>query len=116
LADLGFAAEAGLAVDLHSAGAADRRPARAADRERAVLAVLRLQQPVEDRQRGIELDVEFLPVGGVAAFGLEPADLERVLGHLLDHRLFAHSALAGNQIWMLGSHALSTSSLRVPTE
>ena len=37
--DLGLAGERRLAVDLHPAGAADRGPARAADGERAVLAV-----------------------------------------------------------------------------
>ena len=79
LADLGLAGERRLAVDLHPARAADRRPARAADRERAVLAVLRLEQPVEDRERRVELDVELLPVGALARVGLEAADLERVL-------------------------------------
>src|SRR3954451_6980077 len=81
LADLGLAAEPGLAVDLHPAGAADRRPAGAADGQRAVLAVLCLQQPVEDRERGVEVDAELLPVGAFAALGLEPADFDRVLGH-----------------------------------
>ena len=72
---------AGLAVDLHPAGAADRGPAGAADGERAVLAVLGLQDPVEDRERGLEVDVELLPVGALAALGLVAADFERVLGH-----------------------------------
>ena len=81
LADLGLAAEAGLAVDLHPAGAADRRPAGAAHGERAVVAVLGLQQPVEDRERGLEVDVELLPVGTLAALRLEPSDFDRVVGH-----------------------------------
>src|SRR5680860_215602 len=81
-ADLGLAAEAGLAVDLHPAGAADRRPAGAADRERAVVAVLHLQDPVEDRERGLELDLELLPEGPLAALGLVTANFQRVLGHL----------------------------------
>ena len=81
LADLGLAAEPGLAVDLHPAGAADRGAAGAAHGERAVLAVLRLQQAVEDRERGLEVDVELLPVRPLAALGLEPADFDRVIGH-----------------------------------
>ena len=85
LADLGLAGEAGLAVDLHPAGAADRRPAGTAHRQRAVLVVLGLQQPVEDRERGVELDVEGLPVGALAFLGLEAADLERVVGHSSVH-------------------------------
>ena len=63
LAELGLAGEGRLAVDLHPAGAADRRAARAAHRERAVLAVLGLEQAVEHRERRVEVDVELLPVG-----------------------------------------------------
>jgi hypothetical protein len=81
LANLGLAAEAGLAIDLHPAGAADRGAAGAADRERAVVAVLDLEQAVEDGERGIELDLELLPVGPLFGLGLETADLQRVLGH-----------------------------------
>ena len=79
LADLGLAGEAGLAVDLHPARAADRGAARAANRERAVLVVLVLEQPVEHRQRRVEVDVEGVPVGPLARLGLEAADLERVV-------------------------------------
>ena len=74
-------ASAGLAVDLHPAGAADRGAAGAADGQRAVVAVLRLQQPVEDGERGVELDVEGLPVGALALLGLEAPHLERELSH-----------------------------------
>ena len=79
LADLGLAGERRLAVDLHPAGAADRRPAGAADDERAVVAVLGLEQPVEHRERRVEVDVELLPVGPLAASragtGLEPSSV-----------------------------------------
>ena len=57
-------------VDLHPAGAADRGAAGAADGERAVVAVFGLQQAIEDRERGVELDLELLPVGALAALGL----------------------------------------------
>jgi len=81
LADLGLAAQPGLAVDLHPAGAADRRPAGAAHRERAVLAVFGLEDPIEDGERGLELDLELLPIGPLAALGLIATDFQRVLGH-----------------------------------
>ena len=47
--------------------------------ERAVVAVLGLQQAVEHRERRVELDLELLPVGALARLGLEAPDLERVL-------------------------------------
>src|SRR5262249_28346476 len=49
---------------------------------RAVKAVLRLQQPVEDGQRGIEIDVERLPVGPIEPVRLEAPHLESELSHL----------------------------------
>ena len=79
LADLGQAGERRAAVDLHTARAADRGPARAAHRERAVVAVLGLQQAVEDRERRVELDLELLPVRPLARLGRKAAHLERVL-------------------------------------
>jgi hypothetical protein len=53
-----LAGEGRLAVDLHPAGAADRGAAGAAHGEGAVVAVLRLEDAVEDRQRWVEVDVE----------------------------------------------------------
>jgi hypothetical protein len=47
LSEVGVARQAGLAVDAHAARAADRRAAGAADADRAVDAVLGLQDPVE---------------------------------------------------------------------
>ena len=84
LADLGLAAERRLPVDLHPARAADRRPARAADDERPVGAVADLEQPVEHREVGVEVDLELLPVRPLARLRLVPPDLQRVLRHL-DH-------------------------------
>ena len=81
LADLGLAAERRLAVDLHPARAADRRPARAADDQRPVLAVADLEQPVEHREVGIEVDLELLPVRALAGLRLVAAHLQRVLRH-----------------------------------
>jgi hypothetical protein len=82
LADHRLAGEAGLAVDLHSAGAADGRAAGAPDGERAVIAILRLQEAVEDGEGGVEVDVEGLPVGTFGLLGLEAPDLERELSHV----------------------------------
>jgi len=76
-----LAGERRLAVDLDAAGAADRGPARTANRQRAILSVLRLQQPVEDRECGIQLDVELLPVRPVARLGLEAPHLQGELSH-----------------------------------
>ena len=56
LADLGVAGERGLAVDAHAAGAADGGLARAADADRAVLVVAGLEDAVEHRALGRELD------------------------------------------------------------
>jgi len=81
VAKLGLAGQRRLAVDLHPAGAADRRPAGAAHGEAAVFAVLGLEDAVEHRQRLLEVDLEFLPVRAATRFGLVSADLERVLGH-----------------------------------
>src|SRR4029079_14735186 len=63
VAELGLAGERGVAVDADAAGAADRRPAGAADRQGPVLVGLGLQQPVEGGERRLEVDVEGLPVG-----------------------------------------------------
>ena len=79
LADPGLAAERRLPVDLHPARAADRRPARAADDERPVGAVADLEQPVEHREVGIEVDLELLPVRAPARLRLVPPNLQRVL-------------------------------------
>ena len=56
-------ASAGLAVDAHAARAADRGAAGAADADRAVLAVLGLEDAVEHGAVPVEVDVEVLPVG-----------------------------------------------------
>src|SRR4051795_467416 len=77
-----LAGERRLAVDFHPAGAADRRAAGAADGERTVVAVLRLQEPVEHRQRGVELDVEGLPVRTLDLLGLEAPNLQCEFSHL----------------------------------
>ena len=57
------AGEAGLAVDPHAARAADRRAARAAHADRAVVARLGLQDALEHRAMRLELDGVLVPVG-----------------------------------------------------
>ena len=50
-------ASVGPAVDAHAAGAADRGAAGAADADRAVLAVLGLEDAVEHGARAVEVDL-----------------------------------------------------------
>ena len=63
--DARVAGQRGLAVDAHAARAADRGLARAADADRGVLVVLGLQDPVEHRALGVELDARS-PASGPA--------------------------------------------------
>jgi hypothetical protein len=58
---------------------------RAAHDQRAVLAVADLEQAVEDREVGIEVDLELLPVRALGRLRLVAANLERVLRHLSAH-------------------------------
>ena len=62
LVEVGVAGEAGLAVDAHSAGPADRGATRAADPDRAVEAPLRLEDALEHRAVSLELDRVLVPV------------------------------------------------------
>jgi hypothetical protein len=78
-----LAGERRLAVDLHPAGAADRGATGAANGQGAVVTVLRLEQPIEDRERWVEVDVEALPVGTLLVLRLEPPHLESELRHAL---------------------------------
>ena len=73
---LGVAGERGLAVDADAARAADGGLARAADADRAVLAVLHLEDAVEHRALGREVHAVVLPVGGLPRLGVEAADLQ----------------------------------------
>ena len=57
LVEVGVAGEHRAPVDAHAAGAADRRAARAADADRAVVAVLGLEDPVEHGARAVEVDL-----------------------------------------------------------
>ena len=75
------AGEAGLAVDADPAGAADRGAARAADRDGAVRRRLGLEDALEHGAVALHVDLELLPVGGVAGLGVVAAQLQRVLGH-----------------------------------
>ena len=56
LVEVHVAGEAGPAVDAHAAGAADRGAAGAADADRAVLAVLGLEDAVEHGALAVEVD------------------------------------------------------------
>jgi hypothetical protein len=69
LLEVRVAGQRGLAVDAHAAGAADRGAAGAADADRAVLAVLGLEDAVEHRAVPVEVDCELLPVGRPARLG-----------------------------------------------
>jgi hypothetical protein len=79
--EVGVAGQRRLAVDAHAAGAADRRAAGAADADRAVHAILGLEDPVEDGAMPVELDREVLPVRRLTRLGRVPAQLEGVFGH-----------------------------------
>ena len=70
------AGEARFAVDPHPAGAADRRATGAADPDRAVGGGFRLQDPLQHRAVGLELDRVLVPVGSVAGLGIEAAQAE----------------------------------------
>ena len=67
-------ARPGLAVDAHAARAADRRPARAADADRAVEAGLGLEDALEHGAVGLELDGVLVPVRRLAGLGVVAAD------------------------------------------
>jgi hypothetical protein len=54
---------------------------RAADADRAVLAVLDLEDAVEDGAMPVEVDGEVLPGGGLARLGAVAADSQGVFGH-----------------------------------
>ena len=86
------------AVDAHAARAADRLAAGAADADRAVEAVARLQDRLEHRAVRLELDRVLVPVGRLARLGVVAAQPER---ELLGRRSCAS--------------AISTSSPRAPT-
>ena len=73
------AGERGFAVDAHAAGAADRLAAGAADADRAVEAVARLQDRLEHRAVRLELDRVLVPVGRLARLGVVAAQPEREL-------------------------------------
>src|SRR3954469_5235547 len=77
----GVAARAGLAVGAPAAGAADRRAARAADADRAVEARLGLEDALEDRAVGLEVDCVLVPVGRAAGLGVVAAQAKGELGH-----------------------------------
>src|SRR5205823_6605573 len=81
LADLRVAREAGLAVDAYAAGAADRGLAGAADADRAVLVVARLEDAVEHGALGRQVNREVLPIRRLPGLGVVAADLQRVIGH-----------------------------------
>ena len=71
--EVGVAGEGRFAVDAHAAGAADRLAAGAADADRAVEAVACLQDRLEHRAVGLELDRVLVPVGGLAGLGVVAA-------------------------------------------
>jgi hypothetical protein len=81
LVEVGVAGERGLAVDAYAAGAADRGAAGAADPDRAVLLIARLQDAVEDGALAVQVDLELFPVRRLAGFRQVAADLEGELGH-----------------------------------
>ncbi len=101
------AGERRFAVDAHAAGAADRLAAGAADADRAVEAVARLQDRLEHRAVGLELDRVLVPVGRLAGLGVVAAHPQRELlgrrscasaisalllvGHLRAHQYFLSS-------------------------
>ena len=74
LVEVDVAGEVRLAVDAHAARAADRGATGAADADRAVLTVLGLQDAVEHRAVPVEVDLEVLPVRGLAGLGRVAAD------------------------------------------
>src|SRR5271155_4397728 len=67
---VGGAGARGFAVPAPPAGAADRLPAGAADADRAVEAVFRLQHRLQHRAVGLELDGVLVPVGRLAGLGV----------------------------------------------
>jgi hypothetical protein len=84
LVEVGVAGEAGLAVDAHAAGAADRGATRAADADGAVEARLGLQDPLEHRAMRPELDRVLVPVGRLARLRVVAAQAQgEVLGRLV---------------------------------
>ena len=92
--EVGVAGQPRFAVDAHSAGAADRRAAGAADADRAVKARFGLQDPLEHRAVGLELDRVLVPVGRLAGVGVIAAHAQREgLGRLVrfGHQYFLSS-------------------------
>ena len=85
-------ARPGLAVDPHAAGAADGGAAGAADADRAVEARLGLQDALEHRAVGLELDGVLVPVRGVPGVGVVAAQPQ---GELLRRRCHLVLALLG---------------------
>ena len=73
------AGERRFAVDAHAARAADRLAAGAADADRAVEAVARLEDRLEHRAVRLELDRVLVPVGRLARLGVIAAQPEREL-------------------------------------
>ena len=97
---MGVAGEARFAVDPHPARAADRRAAGAADPDRSVGVGFRLEDPLEHRAVGLELDRVLVPVGRVAGLGVEAAQPE---GELLRRLVrFGHQYfLSSGSHWVI---------------
>jgi hypothetical protein len=83
LVEVRVAGQAGIAVDAHAAGAADRGAARAADPDRAVEACLGLEDRLEHRAMRLEVDGVLLPVRRIAGLGVIASQSQGEVGHQL---------------------------------
>ena len=91
--DQGLAGQLVGAVDSHGVGAADPVRARATQAQRIVLAVLDLQEHIEDAVHRIGGQFELLPARRGVALGIIPLDPDRQIPQAMLGRRGAHEGL-----------------------